>query len=320
MHKLHIVSAFTFQGAGGNLAGVVLDADYLSATEKQQIASEAGLSETAFVSGSDRAQFKLEFFTPTKQIPNCGHATVAAMHLLQQHGRVGDGTVSIETTQGFGEVIVQGDQVFLALQTLCTTHLTDAQQRAALNAMGWDFKGGAPHIAGEQWPTADFGTPVIISAGNPFVLIEYSDAEALSAIKPDMTAIAALSETWDVVGFYPYAIEYRGGKIVGAEARMFAPHYGIPEEAATGMAAGALAGYLREAFGNASELCIRQGHLMPNPSPSAIRVVPKTKGWWKPREYMVGGTAKLVGEKVISTPTQSRPFQLGTGMIALRHE
>ncbi len=61
-----IVDAFIDGGEGGNPAGVVLDADDLSASQKRAIAAKVGLSETAFVSKSNSADFKLDFFTPQK--------------------------------------------------------------------------------------------------------------------------------------------------------------------------------------------------------------------------------------------------------------
>lgn len=73
-----VISGFTDGGAGGNPAGVVFDAERFSRGDKQAIAAQAGFSETAFVSPSQKADFKLEFFTPTKQIPHRGYGGGAA--------------------------------------------------------------------------------------------------------------------------------------------------------------------------------------------------------------------------------------------------
>ena len=66
--KVAILNAFVDSGKGGNPAGVVLNADALTDSQKLEIARKVGLSETAFVSSSDTADFKLDFFTPQKQI------------------------------------------------------------------------------------------------------------------------------------------------------------------------------------------------------------------------------------------------------------
>ena len=66
--EIQIINAFIDGESGGNPAGVVLDADKFSAMQKLKIAAKVGLSETAFVSSSKSADFKLDFFTPKRQI------------------------------------------------------------------------------------------------------------------------------------------------------------------------------------------------------------------------------------------------------------
>jgi PhzF family phenazine biosynthesis protein len=61
-----IVNAFVRDGTGGNPAGVVLDADDLGAEDRQAVARQVGLPETAFVSHSAVADVRLEFFTPVR--------------------------------------------------------------------------------------------------------------------------------------------------------------------------------------------------------------------------------------------------------------
>ena len=106
-------SAFTTDPSGGNPAGVVLQADALSTAQKQAIAAQVGLSETAFVSRSESAAFKLEFFTPTRQIAHCGHATIATFSLLRQRGVLGEGRFSKETVDGPRDILLDGDMAFM---------------------------------------------------------------------------------------------------------------------------------------------------------------------------------------------------------------
>jgi PhzF family phenazine biosynthesis protein len=86
--EAHIINAFVDGNLGGNPAGVVLNADVLSGSQKLEIASKIGLSETAFVSPSKVADFKLDFFAPTKQIAHCGHATIATFIYLRELGLI----------------------------------------------------------------------------------------------------------------------------------------------------------------------------------------------------------------------------------------
>ncbi len=69
----------------GNPAGVTFS-DSLSENEKQLIAKEMNLSETAFISKSNIADYKLQWFTPTKEVNLCGHATIASLHYLFEKG------------------------------------------------------------------------------------------------------------------------------------------------------------------------------------------------------------------------------------------
>jgi PhzF family phenazine biosynthesis protein len=73
------VDSFTGPFAG-NPAGVVLGAEELSDSQMQAIARELNNSETAFVmeADADDHEVRIRFFTPTVEVPSCGHATIAA--------------------------------------------------------------------------------------------------------------------------------------------------------------------------------------------------------------------------------------------------
>jgi predicted PhzF superfamily epimerase YddE/YHI9 len=72
-----------------------------------------GLSETAFVSKSNIADFKLYFFTLTRQIAHCGHATIATFSYLSQQGRIKEVFSSKENIEGKRENLIQGDLAFM---------------------------------------------------------------------------------------------------------------------------------------------------------------------------------------------------------------
>lgn len=113
-----IVSAFSQSSKGGNKAGVVLEADHLSKEEKQQIAKYLNLSETAFVSQSKEADFKVEFFTPERQVPLCGHATIATWGLLFEQKVISVGEYKQELTNGIYRVTVLEDGKIIMDQPL----------------------------------------------------------------------------------------------------------------------------------------------------------------------------------------------------------
>ncbi|MCN2409466.1 PhzF family phenazine biosynthesis isomerase [Escherichia coli] len=79
--QVYHVDAFTSQPFRGNSAGVVFPADNLSEAQMQLIARELGHSETAFLLHSDDSDVRIRYFTPTVEVPICGHATVAAHYV-----------------------------------------------------------------------------------------------------------------------------------------------------------------------------------------------------------------------------------------------
>lgn len=257
-----VIRAFVTDGLGGNPAGVVLDADRLSDGAMQRIATDVGLSETAFVSRSDVADVRLDFFTPTRRIPHCGHATIATFAHLSAAGRVSGPCTSKQTVDGIRRIRLDGDRAFMEQTSPEIFGIAEAgvSQAEVLRALGL----AAPGPVGR--------TPEVVSTGNRFLLVEVGADRELRGIEPDLDAVGRLSERLDLVGFYVFTTQTRfPGRHAGA--RMFAPRFGIDEEAATGMAAGPLAAWLRERAGvTDARILIEQGYAMPRPSPSLLEV------------------------------------------------
>jgi len=107
--EVHLVNAFTAFDEGGNPAGVVLNADSLSAEEKLKVAQAVGYSETAFVSKDEYADVALSFFTVTGEVDFCGHATLAAFSLMFQQGILKAGDYTQRTKAGMLGVSITGD-------------------------------------------------------------------------------------------------------------------------------------------------------------------------------------------------------------------
>nr|WP_283809016.1 PhzF family phenazine biosynthesis isomerase [Vagococcus allomyrinae] len=116
MTTLYEVRSFTYNGHGGDLAGVRLLApeEELSTAEMQMIAADLGYSETAFVKRTNERKFHLRYFTPLAEVSLCGHATIAAFSLLKQLAKLAAGTLMIETLAGnLGVTISQDNMVFM---------------------------------------------------------------------------------------------------------------------------------------------------------------------------------------------------------------
>lgn len=255
---VYVLNAFVDNDKGGNPAAVVLDADALSNEQKQQIAKEIGLSETAFVSSSQTATFKLDFFTPNRQIAHCGHATIAAFSFLSQKGLVAQKS-SKETIDGNRDIFIKDNMAYMEQLAPKFIDVNEYQERvkSALGLREDDLLENAPIQ--------------LVNTGNSFVIVAVKDPLVLKRIVPDQESIAKISDELDLIGFYVFTNE-ASQKNRHASARMFAPRYGIDEESATGMAAGPLACYLYEVIGlKFPTLFIEQGHFMSPPSPSLIQ-------------------------------------------------
>ena len=258
--EVQILNAFVDNDAGGNPAGVVLDADDLTKVQKKKIAAALGLSETAFVSSSAIADFKLDFFTPNKQIAHCGHATIATFSYLSQLGKIPNPATSKETIDGIRKVNVNNGLAFMEQNAPSYTDVSHKKQAilASLSLQEEELLEGA-EIA-------------MVNTGNSFFVIPVANVEILKNIQPNFDLINQLSEAFDLIGYYVFAQDSTE-QDKDVTTRMFAPRYGIEEEAATGMAAGPLACYLYDQLEvKKDRFLIQQGKFMEVPSLSLIMV------------------------------------------------
>lgn len=252
---VQILNAFAENGKGGNPAGVVLNADNLSDKNKLEISKEVGLSETAFVSKSKTEDFKLDFFTPNKQIAHCGHATVATFSYLKQIGALKNDSSSKETVDGKRNIEIIGDLAFM--EQLAPKYVdVSREENAILQSLGLqknDLLANAPIQ--------------LINTGNSFILIPVKNKEVLKKLIPNFDLISKISEAFDLIGYYVFSTDTE----YDATSRMFGPRYGILEESGTGMAAGPLGCYLFDILKlKKKSFKIQQGKYMQEPSPSLI--------------------------------------------------
>jgi PhzF family phenazine biosynthesis protein len=134
--------------------------------------------------------------------------------------------------------------------------------------------------------------PIVASTGNRFLLIRLRDRSHMSQIQPRFADIEAISERYDLIGYYVWV---PGSGDFAATTRMFAPRYGIPEESGTGMAAGPLACYLNDRCGvSDTTMLIEQGAFMQPRSPSRI-VVRMVREGGRITSLYVGGRARMAG-------------------------
>lgn len=273
------LNAFTQSIHGGNPAGVVLNAEELSEAQMQQLAGLIGFSETAFVTTSDKADFKVRFFTPSAEVDLCGHATIAVFSLLLQKGIIIEGEYTQETQAGILRISVKDNTIYMQQVMPQFFEIIDGEE--LLSCLGIDKV------------DLESKLPIqVVSTGLKDIFIPLKNENVLKNIKPDMAKIEAISKKFKVVGLHVFAFSSNIGKT--AICRNFAPLYGIPEESATGTSNGALACYLYK-YGmlaeNNKEAVFQQGIYMNKPSEISAKLIISNG---RVEEIWVGGEAVFI--------------------------
>jgi PhzF family phenazine biosynthesis protein len=274
--KVWKLKAFPKTIFGGNFAGVVMDADNLDKHQMQQIATDVGYSETAFVSRESNAKFTVLFFTPKAQIDLCGHATIATFHLMRERGVITDGHYIQKTNVGDLEVHVLEDQVFME------------QQLPQFFETLWLGEVEACFYNDDFIETS---LPIqVVSTGLKEIFVPVKSVDQLNSLTPNFERIMKLSIQYDVIGMHLFALDQE----VDAYGRNFAPQVGIDEESATGTSSGALACYLHKYVQPKKEFILRQGYSMNAPSEIFVHLESDNKIIQK---VWVGGNAMIIDEE-----------------------
>ena len=281
--KVFLVNSFVKIAEGGNAAGVVLDADGFKEDDMKKIAKILGHSETAFVSKSDLADFKVRFFTPEEEVDLCGHATIATFYTMAEQGRIHPDKYTQETKAGVLQVEVKKDRTIMMSQNAPQFFEVVNKEEIAdsLNINLNEMVEGLP--------------TQVVSTGLRDIMVPIKNLETLNAIKPDFDKVAEISRKYNTIGYHLFALETLGE--AHAHARNLAPLYGIPEESATGTSNGALASYLFEYSEvnrkEATHLVIEQGYTMNKPSEIIVELETRMKNI---SGVKVGGKAILFSE------------------------
>lgn len=283
----YTLNSFAKTSDGGNPAGVVLGTDALTEKQMKEIAKTIGFSETAFVMRSDSADFKVRFFTPNDEVDLCGHATIATFYTLASQELITPGKYTQETKAGILSVEVSEDFTVMMEQNppRYTEIIGKAEVADSLN------------IAVDEL-SADL--PVqIVSTGLRDIIVPVKSLQTLHAMIPDFEKISNVSGKNNTVGYHVFTTETLFDST--AHCRNFAPLYGIPEEAATGTANGALACYLLR-YGlinsmQAEHIVIEQGYAMNRPSEILVSLQTDDKDVCKVR---VGGKVFSMKQLIVN--------------------
>ncbi|RDW58892.1 hypothetical protein BP6252_13368 [Coleophoma cylindrospora] len=274
VNDVHLVDVFTTGGKGGNLAPIVLNATGWSDFQMQDIARQHE-RESAFVFPADPTSgvdFQLRFFVPEHEMEMCGHATVGTayvMHDLQQAPRdelrfmTKSGMVRTRRNDRDGRAFISVSQ-----PKGTVAEISDAALIAELlSVLNIDTSRLGP------WPIQNANT------SRTKTVIPLKSVQMLNALQPDFSRVQGICEKLGSTGLYPYAIGPEGQELI-VEARQFPRASGYPEDAATGIAAAALAFALaaNDVLAIGHEVVVYQGRAMG--FLSQIRVQLEESGCW----------------------------------------
>ena len=197
------VDAFAERPFAGNQAGIMPLDRWLDDATMQAIAAENNIAETAFLvpSESEEADYDLRWFTPTVEVNLCGHATIAAAHVIMT-GPI----IRFATRSGILTVSKNGDLLELEMRGAPPEEADLPEILQALSVQG----------------------PAFLSrAGNGNAIVLLDDESAVRAVRPDFADLARL----------PYLVSVTApGDEQDVASRVFAAYHGIDEDPVTGSA------------------------------------------------------------------------------------
>lgn len=216
------IDAFARRRFEGNPAAVVPLTEWLPDETLQNIAAENNLSETAFVLlEREGGAYPLRWFTPTIEVPFCGHATMAAAHVLMEYYEAG-GSVAFAAQVGRLAARRSGGAVEMDFP--------------AESSAPWEDDGALAGALGRK--------PQSIRRGR-YAMAVYETEDQLRALEPDMEAIAKAARG-EVPGC---VIATAPGAEYDFVSRFFGPGAGVPEDPVTGSAHSSLIPFWAERLG-----------------------------------------------------------------------
>jgi trans-2,3-dihydro-3-hydroxyanthranilate isomerase len=267
-----VADVFTDRPLEGNQLAVFTDARELPEERLQPLARELNLSETVYVyRGEQGGHAKIRIFTPTTEVPFAGHPTLGTAFVLG--GPLQLEEIRLETGAGVIPVRLEreGARITFGWMTQPVPSVADyGATDELLAALG---------VEGSTLPIE------VYDNGLQHVFVALGSEEKVAALEPDMTALARLP---DVLGVNCFA-----GSGSRWKTRMFAPNGGVPEDPATGSAAGPLACHVvRHGLVEPdTEVQISQGAEVRRPSTLYARVAGSPE---RIERVEVGGSAVIV--------------------------
>lgn len=273
------IAAFSQVDEGGNPAGVVLLKQAANAQDMARVAAEVGYSETAFAVAQDDSgkNWRVRYFSPESEVPFCGHATIALGAALGQHN--GAGTYTLALNDASITVDAENDDAGMrATLSSPPTHsraVNDDELQDVMSLFNLKDRDLDPRLP-----------PARIHGGADHIMLCLSARSKLAGMNYDLNQGRLVMRKHGIITVMLVFIEADQAFI----ARNAFASGGMVEDSATGAAAAAFAGYLRDQnWPHGGQFTIHQGEDMG--SPSLIKV---TLDDIKGAPTRVSGTARTI--------------------------
>ncbi|KAJ5923502.1 hypothetical protein N7454_008747 [Penicillium verhagenii] len=281
------VFLYSNENDGGNPTTIFLGATDLTSDEMKALAKKAG-HECGFVlpapSSPTSTHYTMRYFVPNQEMEMCGHATVGAIWLLHQLGKLTthlpNDLIRISTLSGIVDAKIlpsaseslQSSTILVSQPKGTTQDLHPAHTPSILSSLGLTQTDLATDLPIQNARTSRTKT-----------LIPLKSREVLQNLRPDPEAIVRVCESVDSTGLYPYVVLDAAEQLF--EARQFPRSAGYVEDPATGIAAAALVfGLVGDGCGIVAEkpVRVRQGWAMGKASEIRVclRQGGEGRGWW----------------------------------------
>jgi PhzF family phenazine biosynthesis protein len=231
--NIHRISAFSYNNLGGNPAGVVICNEFPSEIEMLNTAKEVGYSETAFLKQMNNG-WRIRYFAPELEIPFCGHATIASTAVLGE--KFGEGNYKLFLNEGEIDVSVFKSQKGIYTSTLQSpeTYSEEVNENYIDEVLN-EFNLKKEDI--------NLDYPIRFAyAGAKHIIIVLKEHIKLKEMKYEFESLKDVMKKEDLT---TVNLLWQESKNLFHSRNPF-PSGGIYEDAATGAAAAAFAGYLRD--------------------------------------------------------------------------
>ena len=225
-HDVFWVDAFSAEPFGGNPAVVCVGTDDLSDTQFQHLANEFNVSESVFISG-DKGEYSIRWFTPTKELPLVGHATLAAAHVVFSSLEPDRSEARFFSAMS-GELAAFKDQRNVAIFLPADDPVSCDPPDALIRGLGL--------------------MPAVTLKGRHYIAV-LDHPDEVASVEPDLDALQTLDLS-------TIAVTAAGGDS-DYVLRFFAPANGVPEDPVSGVAQCSLIPYWASKLGK-TELSSRQ--------------------------------------------------------------